>query len=47
MNYSINSFTGASEAPTYGGYIKKNYFININKEIISLMNKNNCINCSS
>ena len=23
MNYSINSFTGASEAPAYGGYVKK------------------------
>ena len=21
MNYSINSFTGASEAPAYGGYV--------------------------
>ena len=23
MNHSINSFTGASEAPAYGGYVKK------------------------
>ena len=23
MNYSINSFTGASEASAYGGYVKK------------------------
>ena len=30
MNYFINSFTGASEAPAYGGYVlvicKKNEF---------------------